>query len=176
MAESQENEEDRALLLRWARGDRAAGERLLDRLLPGIYGLCQRILRIEADAEEAAQETFARLCAEVGNGGRLLQVRTWAATVAMNLCFDKRRQRGREILSDVPETADVSAEPIDRADLERVRECLDELPERYRLALHYHFALNLKPREWAEAMGLEDGAARVLLHRAIAALRKKVGE
>ena len=171
-----ENEDDQVLLARWAGGDRAAGEALLDRLLPGIYGLCRRILRSEADAEEAAQETFARLCAEVRGRGKLLEVRRWAATVAMNLCFDRRRRNAREILADPPEPAEAPAEPLHPADLEKVREHLNSLPERYRLALHYHFAIGLKPREWAEAMGLEDGTARVLLHRAIAALRKKAGE
>jgi DNA-directed RNA polymerase specialized sigma24 family protein len=51
---------------------------------------------------------------------------------------------------------------------------VDALPERYQLALHYHFVLNLKPHEVAKEMGLEAGTARVLLHRAVSALRKKV--
>lgn len=176
MVEPAGNEDEKALLREWARGSHAAGEALLRLLLPGIYGLCLRILRRPADAEEASQETFLRLCSEVRNQRGLEEVRKWAATVAMNLCIDKRRQRAREIPVEPETEAGSSADPLDQADLETVRECIAELPERYRLVLHHCFAMNLKPREIADVMGLEDGAARVLLHRALAALRKKVKE
>ena len=170
-------EHEKALLAQWAGGSRAAGETLLGLLLPGIHGLCLRILRRPADAEEAAQETFARLCARVSAGELLEDVRTWTATVAMNLCFDKRRQRGRESLGEPAlEGIGSPANLVDSAELEVLRSRLDELPERYQLVLHYSFVLDLKPREIASVMGLQDGAARVLLHRALEALRRKVAE
>ena len=177
VAETAGREREKALLTEWAGGNRAAGEALLGLLLPGIHGLCLRILRSGPDAEEAAQETFVRLCARVANGEPLEDVRPWAATVAMNLCFDLRRRRGKEsLLESVAEFAATSPEPIESADLEAMRTRFEELPERYRLVLHYSFVLDLKPREIAKLMGLEDGAARVLLHRALEALRKKVKE
>jgi RNA polymerase sigma-70 factor (ECF subfamily) len=177
VAETAGRDRERALLIEWAGGSRAAGEALLGLLLPGIHGLCLRILRSPPDAEEAAQETFARLCAKVADGEPLEDVRPWAATVAMNLCFDLRRRRGKETpVESVAEFAAASPEPLDTADLEAMKVHVEELPERYRLILHYSFVLDLKPREIAKLMGLEDGAARVLLHRALEALRKKVKE
>lgn len=83
---------ERALLGAGAAGDRAAGEALLARMLPGIFGLCRRILGREDAAQDAAQETSARLCAQVRSGEEIRDVRKWAATVAMNLCFDERRR------------------------------------------------------------------------------------
>ncbi len=59
---------ERALLGAGAAGDRAAGEALLARMLPGIFGLCRRILGREDAAQDAAQETSARLCAQVRRG------------------------------------------------------------------------------------------------------------
>jgi RNA polymerase sigma-70 factor (ECF subfamily) len=176
VADLPETESEKGLLARWAAGDRAAGEALLERLLPGIYGLCVRILRRPADAEEAAQETFARLCERVRRGERLEEVRKWAATVAMNLCFDRRRLRTLESPADPGREPQTAVPPLDRADLDLVRERLEELPERYRVVLHHHFVMGFKPREIAEILGLESGTARVLLHRALAALRKKVLE
>ncbi|MBI2901067.1 MAG: sigma-70 family RNA polymerase sigma factor [Planctomycetes bacterium] len=166
-----ESEDDGILARAWATGDRAAGEALLRRMLPGIYGLCLRIVGNDFDAQDAAQETFARLCREVRAGPELRDVRKWAATVAMNLCFDLRRER----LRDLPAEPAVDApEPLPAADRETLHRAIGELPERYRLVLQYHFMLDLKPRQIAEILGLEDGTARVLLHRAVAALRKKV--
>jgi RNA polymerase sigma-70 factor (ECF subfamily) len=175
VAETTGSDRELALLIEWAGGNRGSGEALLGLLLPGIHGLCLRILRSSADAEEAAQETFVRLCAKVASGQLLENVRTWAATVAMNLCFDKRRQREKEsLVEDVGGVAAPPSEPIHLADLDLLRARFEELPERYRLVLHYSFVLDLKPREIAEVMGLEDGSARVLLHRALEALRRKV--
>ena len=177
VAENAGRDREKALLIEWAGGGRAAGEALLGLLLPGIHGLCLRILRHAPDAEEAAQETFARLCAKVADGEILEDVRTWAATVAMNLCFDRRRRLAKERpVESVEDFAMAAPEPLGEADLEALKLRMEELPERYRLVLHCAYVLDLKPRQIARAMGLEDGAARVLLHRALAALRKKVQE
>lgn len=172
-----ENEHQTALLRDWARGNRGSGEELLRLMLPGIYGLCFRILGRDADAQDAAQETFARMCAEVRKGTEIRDVRKWAATVAMNRSIDMKRVRGREVELE-PELAPAAegADPLDRIDAEHLKTWMAKLPERYRVVLHHHFYMDLKPQEIAEVMGLEDGTARVLLHRAIAALRKAAGQ
>lgn len=160
------------LLRAWAAGSPSAGEELVRLLLPGIYGLCMRILDNDADAQEVSQETFARLVDHVRRAGPLDDVRKWTATVAMNLSFDVRRRRGRETAIE-PDARPAPAAPIDDVDAETMRQAIRELPDRYRAVLHQHFVLDLKPREIAAVMGLEPGAARVLLHRALAALRAK---
>lgn len=135
-----------------------------------------RILKNPSDAEEAAQETFARLCSQVREGQELHHARKWAATVAMNLCFDRRRERARETPVDLELECGTAEGRLDSLGLEVLRQRIEDLPERYQLVLHYGFAMGLKPREIAQVMGIEDGAARVLLHRALAALRRKVKE
>jgi RNA polymerase sigma-70 factor (ECF subfamily) len=171
-----EAELEKSLLRAWAQGSRESGEELLRLMLPGIYGLCFRILRRDADAQDAAQETFARMCAEVRKGTEIRDVKKWAATVAMNRSIDMQRARGREtVLEEEFAPAAESADPVDRLDADVLRRWMDALPPRYRTVLHYHFYMDMKPREIAEAMGLEDGTARVLLHRAVAALRKAAG-
>lgn len=144
-------------------------------LLPGIFGLCLKMLRNEADAQDVAQETFARMCDEVRKGTEILNVKKWVATVAMNRAIDVTRRRGREVELEPEAFAAPDAEPVDRLDADVLRRWMDELPARYRTVLHYHFYMGMKPREIAEAMDLEDGTARVLLHRAVAALRKAAG-
>lgn len=170
---SDEIQVEQTLLAQWVQGDRAAGDELLRRLLPGIYGLCLRILRREAEAQDAAQEAFARLCAQLRRRRDIREVRKWTATVAMNLCLDMRRRRGRELPIEPGGLEDDCSEPIDELDREELQRKVAELPERYRLVLHHRFALELKPSQIAEVMGIENGSARVLLHRALSALRRK---
>ena len=175
MTQPLESEHEKALLRDWARGNRASGEELLRAMLPGIFGLCLRMLRNEADAQDVAQETFARMCDEVRKGTEILNVKKWAATVAMNRAIDVTRRRGREVVLEPEAFAAPEVEPVDSLETDVIRRWIDELPQRYRLVIHYHFFMGLKPREIAETMGLEDGTARVLLHRAVAALRKAAG-
>lgn len=146
-------------------------------MLPGIHGLCFRILGRDADAQDAAQETFARMCAEVRKGTEIRDVKKWAVTVAMNRAIDMKRVRGREVELE-PELAPAAetAEPVDGLEIELLRKWMGKLPERYRVVLHHHFYMDMKPQEIAEVMGLEPGTARVLLHRAIAALRTAAGQ
>ena len=177
MTKPLDSEHEKALLRDWARGNRASGEELLRLMLPGIHGLCFRILRRDADAQDAAQETFARMCAEIRKGTEIRDVKKWAVTVAMNRSIDMKRVRGREVELE-PELAPAAeeAEPLEGLEIENLRKWMDTLPQRYQVVLHHHFYMDMKPREIAEAMGLEDGTARVLLHRAIAALRKAAGQ
>lgn len=176
MAERPATDSDEALLYQWVKGDRPAGEVLIARLLSGIYGLCLGILDRQADAEDVVQEAFARLLAQTRREKPVRDVRKWISTVAMNLCFDVRRRRGREI-SRVPEAeASYEVAPLKSADSEALGHAIGTLPERYRAALHLRYVLGLKPGEVAEAMGMDSGTAYVLLHRALSALRKKVGE
>lgn len=167
-------EYEKGLLVRWAKGDRFAGQEFLSLLLPGIIGLCRRILGREQDAEDAAQETFARLCGEVRRGEPLRNVRKWAATVAMNLCIDTRRRQSREIAVENAAEIPGREEALEAMDADLVLRRMAELPERYRAVLDLRFALGLHPRDIAEVLRIEDGTARVLLHNALAALRKKV--
>jgi RNA polymerase sigma-70 factor (ECF subfamily) len=169
-------EHQMALLRDWARGSRASGEALIRSMLPGIYGLCLRILRNESDAQDAAQDAFAKLTVAVQQGTEIRELRKWMATVAMNKSIDIQRGRGRTVPleeSGPLEPAAEDSEPLDRLDLPTLRGWIDQLPDRYRLILHYHFQMGMPPRDIAETMGLEPGTARVLLHRAVAALRKK---
>jgi RNA polymerase sigma-70 factor, ECF subfamily len=86
---------------------------------PRIYGLCLSLLRNPADAEDAAQEAFARAARQLplltGNPGAFLTV------VARNLCLDelRRRRRGDRLAErvGVGQSVDPEQTAIDRAAL-----------------------------------------------------------
>src|SRR5262245_24372759 len=116
-------------------------------MLPGIYGLCYRILGRDADAQDAAQETFTRMVAEVKKGTEIRDVKKWVATVAMNRSIDIQRGRKKSVMLD-PETApaDDTPDPVDRLDVEHLKTWMEKLPDRYRVVLHHHFYMDMKPR------------------------------
>src|SRR5256714_15083765 len=80
------------LLMRVARGDEAAFAALYDELSPRVYGLCRRILRDPAQAEEAAQEALV----EGWRGaGRYDPAKGRAASWVLTIAHRRAVARGR---------------------------------------------------------------------------------
>lgn len=145
--------------------------------LDAVVALAWRNLGNRADAEDVAQETFARLLAKAAtwqaNGPGL---RAWLFRVATNLCIDRHRARARaphgpEAIEDVADTTGAPLEgsiAITRA----VRVALGALPERQRAAVvlvHYH---GMTGREAGVALGVGEEAVESLLARGRRRLRR----
>lgn len=83
---------DRAALRRYARrGDPAAFEVLAYRYHAMVMATCRRALRDEADAEDAAQETFLKLAQHAG--AIRSNVGAWLHAAAMGTSVDIARRR-----------------------------------------------------------------------------------
>lgn len=161
---------DDVLIERVGRGDRDAARILMDRMLPKILGLSQRMLKDPLEAEDVAQETFIRVwkAADRFEKGRA-KVSTWISRIAINLCYDRLRKR-REVLTDeVPERADqgISQETAMVRDesANRVVDAVNKLPDRQRMAMelvHFQEMSNIKA---AEIMSVSVEALESLLAR-----------
>lgn len=152
-------------------GDRHAFGVLMERHLGSIVSVARRMLRDDAEAEDAAQETFLRLwrsgaTLEIGPAG----VRPWLRRVVSNLCLDRVRGQGRvkvvDELPEVPEPAKQLA-VLESQDVQRrVEVAMQKLPERQRLALTlFHFE-GLSQIEIGNVLGVSDEAVESLLSRA----------
>lgn len=161
---------DEELIERVGRGDRDAARVLMDRMLPKILGLAQRMLNDSLEAEDVAQETFIRVwkAADRFEKGRA-QVSTWISRIAINLCYDRLRKR-REVLTDeVPERADqgISQETAMVRDesANRVVAAVNRLPERQRMAMELVHFQELSNIRAAEIMSVSVEALESLLAR-----------
>jgi RNA polymerase sigma-70 factor (ECF subfamily) len=152
-------------------GDRHAFGVLMERHLGSIVSVARRMLRDDAEAEDAAQETFLRLwrsgaTLEIGPAG----VRPWLRRGVSNLCLDRVRGQGRvkvvDELPEVPEPAKQLA-VLESQDVQRrVEVAMQKLPERQRLALTlFHFE-GLSQIEIGNVLGVSDEAVESLLSRA----------
>lgn len=93
--------------------DRAELERVRARLL----GIGYRVTGTWADAEEAADESLARLVA-LGSGEAPDNPEAWLTTVTTRLCLDRLRRRRREAYTGawLPEPVDTALLPEDTAE------------------------------------------------------------
>ncbi len=142
-----------------------------------VYGLVRRLLGDDADARDAAQETFVRAIGHLRDFDPSRSFRTWIFSIAANHVRDLLRRRRPAPLAaggedELPDPA-LPEDPVLRGeDRERILAALDELPFDWRIVVTLQFQQGLAPPEIAEALGISVNAVRIRLYRALAALRK----
>ena len=162
---------DEDLVQRVGAGDKRAAAELVRRHLPRMVGLARRMLGDAAEAEDVGQEVFLRVWkhAQSWKPGQA-KFETWMHRVAINLCLDRLRRSGRNAGEVAPETEDGRASATraldDRQRRERVRDALQQLPERQRAALVLCYYQDRSNTDAAEILGVSVEALESLLSRA----------
>ncbi|MFO0678494.1 MAG: sigma-70 family RNA polymerase sigma factor [Polyangiaceae bacterium] len=169
-------------------GDRDALGSLLREHGPTLYrSVLLPRLGSEALAKDALSETYAKVVERIGAfEWRGIGFYPWFRTLALHVAIDMIRARKRMVVweaEDVERELDATTKktPVDdaisaRHDREAVREklarALETLNPRYRDAIRLR-VLEERPREdVARHLGVTPATFDVVLHRAVAALRK----
>ena len=170
---------DEKVMARLRAGEAEALRVLYERHARSIYNFAHRLLLDPATAEEILQETFLRVYQERAAFRPVATFKTWAFTIARNLCVDILRSAPRlhEVgANPLPEVADPGPSPLDRLDRSNreavLRRALSDLPPDDREVLllsRYH---GLKYREIAAIVGGSEDAVKMRVHRALTRLRK----
>ncbi|BAE50638.1 RNA polymerase sigma factor [Paramagnetospirillum magneticum] len=136
-------------------------------------------------AEDLVQETLLRaVAAQQAFAGRSRPL-TWLSAIALNALRDHfRRPATRREESAAPEDfaglADQCEDAVTALMKAEMGDCitahLSALPDRLREVLVLHDMGGAGHAEVAAALGITEGNARVLLHRARAALRERLGK
>jgi RNA polymerase sigma-70 factor, ECF subfamily len=172
-----------------ARGDKQAFARLVETHKRVVYGLCLRLLADPEEAQDAAQETFARAYASLDAFDAVQPFAPWVLRIARNHSLDVLRRRlparqrveldadPAEGASDHREIPDPSApradEAIERAQLRTALDAaVSALPPNYREAVHLFHVEQLSYKEIAATMDVPIGTVMTWLHRARASLRE----
>jgi len=173
---------DADLVERARAGDGEAFGELYRRYFDPIFRyLCVRVDRAE-DAEDLAGTVFLRAYRSLDR----YRERGWPFSaflyqVARNALVDHYRKRPRE--SGLAEAIDLGTGPreldddLERAErVQAMRQALAELPPDYQEVIRLRVLLSLPTETTAQWMERSPGAVRVLLYRALAALRSKLSE
>ena len=162
-------------------GDRQAFNRLVESYSRPIYNLTYRMLGNAEEAEDAAQETFLRAYARLGQYDTNHKFSTWLFSIANHHCIDRLRKRRATYVSidDNPvleNLADDTPQPesslLDRERSAEVQRLLALLDPDYRTPLVLHYWENLSYEEIAATLDLSIPAVKSRLFRA----RQKVAE
>jgi RNA polymerase sigma-70 factor (ECF subfamily) len=188
VAEADELELERRLVARAQAGDKPALGELLAKHGPSLYrSVLLPRLGSDASAKDARAETYARVVERIDRfTWQNVGFYPWLRTVALRVALDQLRARKRLVLweaEDVEREVDASATgtPVDqhlsdRRDREAARSKLEaalaKIHPRYARAIRLR-VLEERPRdEVAATLEVTPATFDVLLHRAIAALKK----
>jgi len=158
-----------------AQRDRAAFDVLYRRYLDRVYGYAFYQLRDHHDAEDATERTFlAALRALPEFRAEGATFRAWLFRIAHNTIVNARRSRFRRRTEPLPDgleriapNADPAGLVLEADETRRVLRAVAELPEDRRQVVLLRFVDGLSSREIGQVMDRSEGAARVLLHRAL---------
>ena len=136
-----------------------------------VFRTCRAILLDHHDAEDAAQEVFAKLLARAP-GQAIGDPRSWLLEVTRNHCFDRLRASARRPTVPAGRLPCPRAEDAEQRSLLRahVRWLLALLPRRQREAMVRQAVLDEDLDTVAARLGISYGAAALLMHRARRAL------
>jgi len=175
---------DRALVERCQAGDSAAFGNLYARYYERLLRFCLRRLNDRHEAEDAAQEAFARAWKALPRFAGERRFYPWLTVIAGNICTDMLRRRSRSTPTDDLELTtqhpvgvageDTSEELVLAAvDGELVNRALNRLSTRHRHVLAMREGSGWTYQQIADHEGVEIGTIETLLWRARQALKRE---
>jgi RNA polymerase sigma-70 factor (ECF subfamily) len=180
---------DAEVMLRVAGGDDSAFDYLVEKYRRPMISFMYRMTRNQSVAEELAQEVFLRVYRSRQTYAASAKFTTWLYRIATNLAVNHARDTKHErpentVCIDEPDeetgmTVDVADSGLNaeqailrRERLEAIREQVEALPERQRMAVLMHKYQGLDYKQIAAVLKLSESATKSLLFRAYETLRE----
>lgn len=166
-------------MARVALKDQAAFMALYERTSAKLFGVCLRMLRDRAEAEEALQEVYLKVWQRAGQfaAGRA-NVMTWLISIARHQAIDMLRAR-KPAAAELEEDTAVSS-PSDNpeshalraSEAARIEACLRELEERHATAVRQAYLEGYSYQELAARFAVPLNTMRTWLRRSLMKLRE----
>jgi RNA polymerase sigma-70 factor, ECF subfamily len=167
---------DELLIARAARGDQRAFEQLYRAHVDRIYGLCLRMTRNTANAEDCTQQAFIQAWEALPRFERRSAFNTWLHRIAVNVVLGRRRSRRDDepVLSLVEdESGGITFDtPLEVAEIDAA---IEALPQGARDVLVLSGIYGHSHSEVAQMLEVAEGTCKAQLHRARRLLRERLG-
>jgi RNA polymerase sigma-70 factor (ECF subfamily) len=188
-----EGQTDADVMLRVKAGDDSAFDYLVQKYRRPIVNFMYRMAHNSAGAEDLAQEVFLRVYRSRESYEASAKFTTWLYRIATNLAVnharDTRHERPENQVSldepdeesghtlDLPDaTPSVEQNLVQKERVAAIRQRVQALPERQRIAVMMHKYQQMDYRQIAEVLKLSESATKSLLFRAYETLREQLRE
>lgn len=167
------SDDDGDLLAAYARRERGAFDRILDRYERRVYAIALRMCGNPDDARDITQEVFVSALRALGRFRGDAQLSTWFHRVAVNASLDYLRRSSRRRTAPVEEAAaiastDPSPDEVAGASLRarEVQRALAAISPDHRAVLVLHDLQQLDYAEVASTLDIPVGTVKSRIHRA----------
>jgi RNA polymerase sigma-70 factor (ECF subfamily) len=156
----------------------------------GVYMMALAVLQNEADAEDAAQETFLKAFRKLATFRGEAKFGTWLISITLNEARSRLRSRKNikiESLDEAPERQErispallrdwreIPSEALERKEIRQLlQQAINDLPLIYREVFLLRDVEELSVAESAETLDISIASVKVRLHRARMMLQKKL--
>ncbi|MCC7404913.1 MAG: RNA polymerase sigma factor [Bdellovibrionales bacterium] len=176
---------DDELMQRLAQGDQRAFAELFERHAGKILGYACRLVGDQARAEDVSQDVWFRIVKTAPSYQGSGHFIAWAFTLTRNRALNSIRDAKKldealaggsgDELVDLPDRDDLEEKIMKLAEVERVKNAIDKLPEVQRVALVSWLTEDLSYDELAAQLGTSVPAVKSLLFRARRSLEQALG-
>lgn len=180
------------LKLRATRDPEVYGK-LYDIYVDQIYRFVYFKVGRKEEAEDLTADVFLKTWQYINEMGSevIENLRAFLYQAARNAVIDFYRSRDQKEFIALPqeereeekprvEIIDAKQDLVEKinmaSDLEEVKKSLQKIRDEYREVIVLRFIEEMSVKETADILGKSEGAVRVLLHRAVAALKEKVAQ
>ncbi len=168
------------LIARCKAGDREAHYGLYKLYSRAMYNVGYRITRSEEEAEDVLQEAFINAFRNLDKYRGDATFGAWLKRIVVNKAINALKKRKHESIPedehwDVAE-AEPPAEYGDEFTVERVKRCIEQLPDGYRTVLSLYLLEGYDHQEISEIMGISESTSKSQLNRAKNKLRELLTE
>jgi len=179
---------DTLLSARVASGDGAAFELLMRRYNRRLFRIARSVLRDDADAEDALQESYLAAYRAIGAFRGESSLATWLSRLVLNHCLARRRKdRRRDHIapvvhdSEAVEAIEADFETPDRSMVRSelralLQKKVDELPDAFRTVFVLRCVEELSVEETAELLAIPEATVRSRHFRARSLLRESLAQ
>jgi RNA polymerase sigma-70 factor (ECF subfamily) len=188
---------DAELVALACQGDAAAFRAVMERNNRRLFRVARGVLKNDADAEDAVQETYLRAFTNLDSFAGTAALSTWLTSIALNEALGRLRRRRTMI--DLDEVAGAATGPDEsagrvipfplaqpatsdpehsaaRAEIQHLLErAIDDLPDSFRMTFILRFVEQMSVEETAACLGVPEETVKTRVHRAKRRLRQALG-
>ncbi len=163
-------------------------ESLVRRYQPRCMRLASGILNNKEEAEEAVQDAFIRVHANIDSFRGDAKFSTWLYKILYNLCYTRLRKKKTFVDISIVEDryedrvlnsadCDSGVKILEEKDItEKVAQSLIELPGRYKTVMHLYYIEDFTVDRIARILNISASSVKIRLYRGRALLRDIVAK
>ncbi len=166
---------DELLIQQVLQGDTGAFAILVQRYQNLVFTIVLRIVGRREEAEEAAQDVFMKVYANLHKFKGDAKFSSWLYRIAYNTALTKLKSAGKDILmSELPDANTVNNEAEQVFKTEYVKRAIGSLNAEDATIITLFYLSEMSIDEISEVLDIDANAAKVRLHRARKKLREKL--